>query len=81
MCDLFHYTGQNRGVVLSICNLNSSISKESPAVFRNWSKSDHHFVIKELEKEFNGENKLISLLIVQDVCQDCYQILLIILSK
>ena len=41
-----HYTGEYRGAVHSICNLNCSVPKENPVVFHNGSNYDYHFIIK-----------------------------------
>ena len=43
--DHCHYTGENRGVAHSICNLRYKISKEIPAVFHNGSTYDNHFIL------------------------------------
>ena len=44
--DHCHYTGEYRGAVHSICNLNCSVPKENPVVFHNGSNYDYHFIIK-----------------------------------
>ena len=60
--DHFHYTGEYRGVVHSICNLKYSVPNKIPIVFHNGSNYDYHFIIKELAEEFKqrftclGEN-------------------------
>ena len=53
--DHCHYTGKYSGAAFSICNLEYSIPKEIHEVFHNGSNYDYHFIIKELEKEFEGE--------------------------
>ena len=45
--DYCHYTGKYRGAAQNICNLRYKITKEIPIVF-------HHFIIKELVIEFDG---------------------------
>ena len=52
--DHCHYTGKYRGAAHNICNLRYKESKEIPIVFHNGSIYDHHFIIKELVKEFEG---------------------------
>ena len=51
-----YYKGINRGAGHSICNVKYNIPKEIPVVFHNGSNHDYHFIIKELAKEFEGEN-------------------------
>ena len=50
--DHCHYTGKYRGAAYDICNLRYKIPKEIPGVFHNGSTYDYHFIIKELEGEF-----------------------------
>ena len=52
--DHCHYTGKYRGAAHNICNLRYKVPKEIPIVFHNGSIYDHHFIIKELVKEFEG---------------------------
>ena len=52
--DHCHYTGKFRGAAHNICNLRYKIPKEISIVFHNGSTYDHHFVIKQLAKEFEG---------------------------
>ena len=52
--DHCHYTGKYRGAARSKCNLNYKIVKEIPALFRNGSIYDYHFIIKYLAKKFEG---------------------------
>ena len=52
--DHCHYTGKYRGAAHNICNLRHKIPKEIPVVFHNGSTYDHHLIIKELVKEFDG---------------------------
>ena len=52
--DRCHYTGKYRGSAHNIYNLRYKIPKEIPIVFHNVSTYDHHFIIKELVKEFDG---------------------------
>ena len=60
--DHCHYTGQYRGAAHSICNLRYHIPNEIPIAFYNGSTYDHHFIIRQLAKEFEdnfeclGEN-------------------------
>ena len=49
-----HYTEEQRGARHSICNLKYIIPKEIPIVFRNGCNYHYHFIIKELEEEFEG---------------------------
>ena len=53
--DHCHYTGKYRGAALSICNLEFNVPNEIPEVFQNGSNYDYHFIIKELENEFDGK--------------------------
>ena len=53
--DYCHYTGKYRGAVQSICNLKFSVPNAIPAVFHNGANYDHHFTIKELASEFEGQ--------------------------
>ena len=53
--DYFHYTGKYRGAAHDICNLRYKIPKEILIVFHNSSTYDHHFILKELAEEFEGE--------------------------
>ena len=50
--DHCHYTGEQRGAVYSICNLEYSVPKRTPIVSHNGSNYGYHFIIKELTKEF-----------------------------
>ena len=52
--DHCHYAGKYGGAAHNICNLRYKIPKEIPIVFHNGSTYDHHFIIKELVKEFEG---------------------------
>ena len=54
--DHCNYTGKNRGAAHSLCNLKYSISNKIAALFHNGSNHDYHFTIRELAKEFEGEN-------------------------
>ena len=60
--DHFHFTGKYRGAAYNICNLRYKTTEEISVVFHNVSKYDCHFIIKELEEEFErrfehlGEN-------------------------
>ena len=51
-----HYTGKFRGAAHSICNLRYKTQKEIPIISHNGSKYDYHFIIKELAKEFKGQD-------------------------
>ena len=53
--DHWHYTWKFRGAAHSECNLRCKAPKEIPVVFHNGSTYDHHFIIKQLEEEFEGE--------------------------
>ena len=52
--DHCHYTGKYRGAAHDICNLRYKIPKEIPVMFHNGSTYNYHFIIKELEEEFEG---------------------------
>ena len=54
--DHYHYTSKYIGAVHSICHLKYSLPKEISVVFHNGSNFDYQFIIKKLEKEFEGEN-------------------------
>ena len=53
--DHFHYTGEYRGIVHSICNLKYCVSSKLPIAFHNGSNYDYHFIIKELAEEFKKQ--------------------------
>ena len=55
--DHCHFTGKYRGTTHSICNLRFNVPNEIPAVFRNGSNYDYHFIIKESANEFEGKFK------------------------
>ena len=50
-----HYTGKYRGTERSICNLKFNVPNEIHTVFHNDPNYDYHFIIKELENEFEGK--------------------------
>ena len=50
-------TGKYRGAAHNICNLRYKTPKEIPVIFHNGSTYDHHFIIKELAEEFEGQFK------------------------
>ena len=50
-----HYTGKYRSAAHSICNLKFSVPNEIPVDFHNGSNYYYHFIIKELENEFQGK--------------------------
>ena len=50
-----HYTGENRVVVHSICNLKYSVPNKSLIAFHNESNDDYYFAIKELAEEFEKQ--------------------------
>ena len=52
--DHCHYTGKFRGAAYSISNLRYNIPKEISVVAHN-ALYDHHFIIKQLAKEFKGQ--------------------------
>ena len=51
----YHYIEKYRGATHIICNLRYKIPKEIPVVFHNGSTHDHHFIIKQLAEEFEGQ--------------------------
>ena len=53
--DHCHYTEKYTGAAHDICNLRYKTPKEIPVVFHNGFTYDHHFIIKELPEEFEGE--------------------------
>ena len=55
--DHCHYVGKYRGAAHSMCNLKYSVPKRIPTNFHNGSNYDYHFVIKQLEEEY--ENNLL----------------------
>ena len=52
--DHCHYAGKYGGVAHGIYNLKYSISKEIPMNTHNKLNYYYHFIIKELEKKFEG---------------------------
>ena len=52
--DRCHYTGEYRGTVHSISNLNYSVPKKIPITFHNECIYNYRFIIKELAEEFNN---------------------------
>ena len=55
MRDHFHHIGIYRSAAPSMCNLRFNLSNEIPAFLHNGSNYDYHFIIKELENEFEGQ--------------------------
>ena len=55
--DHCHYTGKYRGAAHNTCNLRYKVPKEIHIVFHNDSPYDYHFIIKELVKEFESNEK------------------------
>ena len=53
--DHYHYTGEYRDIVHSICNLKYSVPKKISLAFHNGSNYDYHFIIKELAEEFKKQ--------------------------
>ena len=53
--DHCHYTEKYRGAAHNICNLRYKTPKEIPVVFHNGSTYDYHFIIKDLEEEFEDQ--------------------------
>ena len=53
--DHCHYTAKFRGAARNICNLKYKTPKEISVVFHNGSTYNHHFIIKQLAKEFEGQ--------------------------
>ena len=49
-----YYTGENRGVAHSICNLKYSVPEGVLIVFHNGPNYDYYFIIKALVEEFEG---------------------------
>ena len=49
------HTGEYRGSAHSICDLEYSVPKQILIVFRNVSKYDYHFIIKELAEDFKKQ--------------------------
>ena len=52
--DHCHFTGKYRGAAHNTCNLRYKIPKNIPVIFHNGSTYDYHFIIKELDNEFEG---------------------------
>ena len=50
-----HYTGEYIGAAHSIYNLKYSVPKNIPIIFKNVSKYDYLFIVKELEEEFKKQ--------------------------
>ena len=53
--DHCHYTGKFRGTAHSTCDLRYKTPKEISVVYHNGSTYDHHFIINQLAKEFEGK--------------------------
>ena len=51
----YHYIEKDRGAAHNICNVRYKIPKEISVVFHNGSTYDHHFIIKQLAEEFEGQ--------------------------
>ena len=49
--DHYHFTGEYRGAMHSICNLKYSVSKTIRIAFHNGSNYDYHFIIKKSVEE------------------------------
>ena len=52
-----HYAGKYRGSAQSICDLKFNVPNKIPAVFHMGSSYYYHFIITELENEFEREFK------------------------
>ena len=52
--DHCHYTGKFREAAHNICNLRYKTLKEISVVVHN-ATYDHHFIIRQLAKEFDGQ--------------------------
>ena len=52
--DHCHYTEKSRKAAHNICNLRYKTLKEIPVVVHNVTY-DHHFIIKQLANEFDGQ--------------------------
>ena len=50
-----HYTGEYRGAVYGICNLEYNVPKKIPVDFHNGSNRDCHFIVYELAEEFKKQ--------------------------
>ena len=50
-----HFTGEFKEAAQSISNLRYITPKETPIIFHNGSTYDHHFMINQLAKEFDGQ--------------------------
>ena len=48
----YHYAGEYKGAVYSICNLKYIVPKSILIAFHNGSNYDYNFIIKELAEEF-----------------------------
>ena len=53
--DHCHYTGEYRGAVYGICNLEYNVPKKIPVDFHNGSNRDCHFIVYELAEEFKKQ--------------------------
>ena len=53
--DHCHYTAKFRRAARNICSLKYKTPKEILVVFHNGSTYNHHFIIKQLAKEFEGQ--------------------------
>ena len=54
---LCHYTGEYRGAVHSIFNLEYSVPKKIPIFLHNESNHDYHSIIKEFAEEVKKQFK------------------------
>ena len=53
--DHYHYTGEYRGVLHSICVLKCSVSKKIPMAYHNKCNYNCNLTIKELAEEFKKQ--------------------------
>ena len=53
--DHCHYSIEYRGAARTICNSKFNVPNKISIVFDNGSNYDYHFIIKELENEFEGQ--------------------------
>ena len=53
--DHCRFTGKNRSLAHSICNLRFNVPDKTLVDFQNRSNYDYDFIIKELENEFKGQ--------------------------
>ena len=57
--DNCHFTNKYRGAAHNECNMNYKITKNISIIFHNFFSYDGHFIIKELDNEFDGELEIL----------------------